>query len=288
MKAVSNLLSYVFVWIFYTLCRALPFKAASALGGGLGWFIATLPASFNLTARQNLKKVFPELTAAKVRRLQQSSVVHFGRTMAEFPKVYRMNKTTLEHYVKATGLEHATDNAPILLMTGHIGNWDILGMYMASIGVPCASVYRAANNTFVDKLMVATRALSGATQIPKGAHGARLILKEIAKNNSVGMLIDQKMNDGIESTFFGHSAMTAPALAELALKKNIPVVPAFCWREDDGTFTLEVRPPLNLIRSGNHKQDVADNTLMFNKVLEEAIRRKPAQWTWFHRRFPKD
>ncbi|MBI1363190.1 MAG: lauroyl acyltransferase [Proteobacteria bacterium] len=288
MKRLSHVLEFAFVWAFYTLCRLLPFRAASALGGTLGWFIATLPASFNQTARANLRKAFPDMPAADMRRTQQAALVNFARTMAEFPQVYRLPPAQLAKKVDIRGLEHIGTERPILMMTGHVGNWDMLGMALAAQGIPCASVYRAANNPLVDRLMVGTRALSGAIQIPKGAHGARQILKTLGQKHSVGMLIDQKMNDGIAAPFFGHQVMTAPALAELALKKNLPVIPAFCWRTSGGRFTAEVWPPVQLTRTGDHQHDVQVNTALFNKLLEDAITRNPEQWMWFHRRFPKE
>jgi len=100
------------------------------------------------------------------------------------------------------------------------------------------------------------------------------------------MMVDQKMNDGIPVPFFGRDVMTAPALAELALRYDCPVVPARVERLKGAYFRLLIYPPLELVKTGDRQADVAANMAQVNAILEQWIRDTPEQWLWLHNRWP--
>ena len=128
-------------------------------------------------------------------------------------------------------------------------------------------------------------AVEGAL-IPKGPTGARKLLKSLKAGKHLAMLVDQKMNDGIPVPFFGRDVMTAPALAELALRYDCPVVPARVVRLKGARFLLKVFPPLELIKTGNHQADVVANMAQVNALIEQWVRETPEQWLWLHNRWP--
>ncbi len=100
------------------------------------------------------------------------------------------------------------------------------------------------------------------------------------------MLVDQKLNDGIAVPFFGRDAMTAPALAQLALRFRCPVVPARVERLGGARFRLTIYPPMGLPDSGDHDADVSETMRRVNAHFEDWIRARPEQWLWLHRRWP--
>jgi KDO2-lipid IV(A) lauroyltransferase len=122
---------------------------------------------------------------------------------------------------------------------------------------------------------------------PKGRAGAKGAMAHLMKGGYLGLLIDQKMNDGIESILFGHSAMTAPALAALALRFRCPVIPGYMVRLGPARLKLVVEPPLPLPDTGDRHEDLATLTRQVNACLERWITAAPADWLWFHRRWPK-
>ena len=122
---------------------------------------------------------------------------------------------------------------------------------------------------------------------PKGAAGARLALAHLSRGGYLGMLMDQKMNDGIEARFFGRPAMTAPALAALALRFRCPVVPAHVQRVGPARFRLVCEEPLDLPDTGDRQADILAVTQAVNDRLERWIRARPEGWLWLHRRWPK-
>lgn len=272
----------------YRLFGLLPLDAASALGGGLGRLAGRLATGASRQARRNLALVLPEVPAAPT---LSEMWAHLGRCLAEMPHLDRMIVADgPDGRIEVVGGETlaalAAEGGPALFMTGHIGNWELLPVAARRHGIDLHLVYRAANNAAVDRLIRRVRAPHVAGQIPKGAAGARQLLTVLSNGGMVGMLVDQKMNDGIAAPFFGRPAMTAPALAQLALRFRAPVIPVVCERLDGARFRVTVRPPLALPDSGDRAADVLALTTQCNALLEQWIRARPAQWLWPHRRWP--
>ena len=129
--------------------------------------------------------------------------------------------------------------------------------------------------------------MRGDTQMfAKGKAGARQTLAHLARGGRLAMLMDQKMNDGIEARFFGRPAMTAPGLAALALRLRCPVIPSFVERLGPARFRVTCERPLALPDTGDRTADIASLTQMVNDTLERWIRAKPESWLWLHRRWP--
>jgi len=277
------------IWFF----GAIGVRAASALGGGLARMIGPLlPVS--RVADDNLRRAMPEFDASQRRTIVRGVWDNLGRTVAELPHVGRLRASVSGPGYEAVGLEHIdaviAAGGPALLISGHLGNWEALPSVTAMRGLPFASFYRAPPNPYLDALIKRVRARAVAVPVAtfnKGATGARQALAHLRAGGSLGILIDQKMNDGIEATLFGRPAMTAPAAAIFALRHRIPVV--FGWTERLGParFRVHILPPEPLPDTGDRTVDVATLTQVLNNRLEAAIRLQPAQWLWLHRRWPK-
>ena len=122
----------------------------------------------------------------------------------------------------------------------------------------------------------------------KGAQGARGAIAHLRAGGSLGFLVDQKMNDGIEVPFFGRNAMTAPALAQLALRFGLPIVPIRVVRLGAGRFRMVCEAPLAITRTGDRTADTYAISLAVNATLERWIRERPEAWLWLHRRWPRE
>ena len=152
-------------------------------------------------------------------------------------------------------------------------------------GISVAQIYRAGNNPLLDRMITRFRGDKGEL-IPKGRVAARRAIAALRRGTHLTLLADQKMNDGIPVPFFGRPAMTAPALAVLALRFDCDVLPARVERLDGAHFRLTVFPPLLVTRSGDFHADAAALMTRVNATLEEWIRDRPEQWLWVHRRWP--
>ena len=273
----------------YSLFRILPLDLASALGGWLARIIGPwLPVSRR--AVRNLSNAFPEKSPAEILTIVRAMWNNLGRVAAEYPHLSEIDVYDPKGRVETTGGEYVDllreDGAAGIFFSGHIANWEIVSLGATQRGVPLDRVYRQANNRLVEWLYQRGRSAVEGALIPKGAAGARLLLKSLKEGKHLGMLVDQKMNDGIPVPFFGRDVMTAPALAELALRFDCPVVPARVRRIKGARFKLMIGPPLTLIRTGDHKADVAANMAQINALIEKWVRDTPEQWLWLHNRWP--
>lgn len=272
----------------FTLVRALSLDIASAIGGWLGRTIGPrIPRSG--VARRNLAAAFPEKTPAEIEAIVRAMWDNLGRTFFEYPHLDRFRFFTPGSRIEVVGAEYfdalRDDGRPGIVFSAHLANWELLGKAAAARGAPIHLVYRAPNNPLMEWLFQFRRS-AGAEMVPKGAEGAKLALKLLRSGGHLGMLADQKMNDGIPVPFFGRDAMTAPALAQFALRFGCPVLPTHAERIGGARFRIIVEPPLTFRRSGDHAADLRAAMTEVNAILERWIRERPEQWLWLHRRWP--
>jgi KDO2-lipid IV(A) lauroyltransferase len=218
---------------------------------------------------------------------------NLGRVAAEYPHLPKVRVFPPDGRVETQGLDHldralAADR-PVIMFGGHLGNWEIGALAAGQYGLDIARIYRAANNPIVDRMISQFRA-QGQSQagelIPKGAVASRRAVAALRRGAHLALLADQKLNDGIAVPFFGRPAMTAPALALLALRFDCTVLPARVERLRGAHFRLTLYPPLELPRSGDRDADVAALMERVNRTLEGWIRERPEQWFWLHNRWP--
>jgi KDO2-lipid IV(A) lauroyltransferase len=275
--------------VVYSLMRVLPIGMASGLGGWLGRILGPhLPVSSR--AVHNLTGAFPEKSEAEIAAIVRAMWDNLGRVAAEYPHLSEINVYDPGGRVEVIGAEYVDllrdDGRAGIFFSGHIANWEIVSLGATQRDLPLDRIYREANNRLVEWLYQHGRAAVEGALIPKGPAGARGLLKSLKNNRHIAMMVDQKMNDGIPVPFFGRDVMTAPALAELALRYDCPVVPARVERLKGAHFKLLIYPPLELVKTGDRQADVAANMAQVNAILEQWIRDTPEQWLWLHNRWP--
>ena len=276
------------------LMRALGPVRASNLGAAVARTIGPiLPVS--RIAHRNLQLAMPELDPAGRKRVVRGVWDNLGRTLGEFPHVGQWHETGAGPGWEIAGKEHLAAmveaGGPGIMFTGHIGNWEILPIAAARNGVPFATIYRPSDNPEIDRIVQDLRrdALGADGKLfAKGAQGARQSLAHLRNRGFLALLPDQKMNDGIEARFFGLPAMTASAVAAMALRVRCPVVPVHTHRLGPARLRIVVDPPLPLPDSGNRADDVRALTQAINDRLEAWIRAWPEGWLWLHRRWPRE
>jgi len=280
------------VTALFVLFRIMPLPSASSLAGTLAGTLGPL-LPLHARARRNLQRAMPELPPIEVERALGEMWRNLGRVAGEYPHLRKFQAYTPGGRIEVVGVEHlaaAKEEARgALFFTGHLGNWEISGLPLIQYGIPITFVYRAPNNPFVDRLISRIRGRDiTESAIAKGASGAREMVRRVRDGGYTAMLVDQKMNDGIAVPFFGRDAMTAPALAQLALKYDLPVWPVRTERLAGCRFRVTIFPKMELPRSNDGSDDVAETMRLVNAVLEGWIRERPGQWLWLHNRWPKD
>jgi Kdo2-lipid IVA lauroyltransferase/acyltransferase len=271
------------------LFKGLPIDLASGLGGFLARLVGPR-LGISKRARRNLALAMPELSATEREAVVRKMWDNLGRVVAEYPHVGAIKCFVPGTRLDVVGTEHVdaavARGKPILFVSGHYGNWETNGIASAQYGLPVILVYRAPNNPIVAALMERTRADFSSSVIAKGAGGARQLIQAIKANQTIGILIDQKMNDGIPVPFFGRDAMTAPAIAQFAVRLGCVLVPARTERLTGARFRITVYPPLELPATGDRGADERAIMVAINQIVEGWIRERPEQWLWLHRRWP--
>jgi KDO2-lipid IV(A) lauroyltransferase len=266
----------------------LPFDRASALGGAIGRLIGPRLGISN-RARRNIKCALPGLSESEIADVVRGMWDNLGRVAAEYPHLKNIRVFEPGGRVETCGLEHidraVAAGRRMIIFSGHIANWEIAALAAVQYGISVAQIYRAANNPLVDRMIARFRGDAGEL-IPKGAVAARRAIATLRRGAHLTMLADQKMNDGIPVPFFGRPAMTASALAALALRFDCDVLPARVERLDGAHFRLTVFPPLPLPRTDDSRCDTAALMAQVNAILEGWIRDRPEQWFWVHQRWP--
>ena len=277
------------VYVFFALLGALPVGWASALGAVLGGLIGPL-LPVHRRGLDNLARSLPELSPSERRRCGHCMWRHLGRVAAEHPHLHRFSVDAPGGRVELVGRAHLDEakrsGTGGIFFSGHIGNWEIAARAPEQTGVPLTSIYRAANNPIVDRLIERNRGAIVQRRVPKGADGAREIVRALSAGQHAALLVDQKFNIGIPVPFFGRDAMTAPAVATLALKYECPVWPVRVERLAGATFRVTVYPKLAMPQEGTREERILAIMTTVNRILEDWIRERPEQWLWLHRRWP--
>lgn len=283
MKDLSYRLQALALKILFAFFRLLPLDTASNIGGMLGRKIGPF-LSAHRTAQKNLEMIFPEKTPTEIAHILRGMWDNLGRVAAELPY---LPTEALYSRVTLKGSENfPKPGQPVLFFSAHLGNWELTYPTAFESGLSMTLIYRHANNPYVDKLITNMRQSRCTHLLPKGPRGALKMAHAIKRGDAIAMLIDQKMNDGIAVPFFGRPAMTAPAIAKLALRYDLPIIPARVARTSGCHFETTIFPPLAYEKTGDEEADVLAIMIRINALLENWIREEPEQWFWVHKRWP--
>lgn len=259
-------------------------KFAAKIGRTIGPKLAA-----NRHALANLKKIMPYKPAAEYNRILQGMWGNMASIIAEYP-----NLEFFAPDVELVGIDHLKaafeKHGQVIVFSGHIANWEMMAPCLMRYGVPIDLVYRAPNNPYSDKLLNRYRTLHGKLRtLPKSKSGTRKLVESLKGGRSVGILIDQKYNEGIEVPFMGHPAMTSPAFVQLAQKFDCGLVPFRVERiEGDLRFRLSFYEPLNVFDESGAPLPHQTVIEKAHALLESWIMEKPEEWIWMHRRWIGD
>jgi KDO2-lipid IV(A) lauroyltransferase len=287
---MRNWLEYIPFLLLAALARALPRRNALAMGRGLGTIGRLLLPGRVKLARTNLHLAFPEKSDAEIRSIIRQMFRYLGQGFVEMLRLdLSKSETELRRDFTVVGKEHLrtalAEGRGGILLTGHVGFWEAGNFIFAKLGYPLGVVAKPMRNPLTDRYFVRMREAAGSYTI-SSRHGARRILKALQQNHFVGILLDQHAGrrNGVRVPFFARHAWTTPVIAEIAMKFRVPIVPAFVRWEEGDRYRLEISPPFQLEGEQN-PETVTANTALLTRIIEQAVRRDPAQWFWIHRRW---
>jgi KDO2-lipid IV(A) lauroyltransferase len=227
----------------------------------------------------------PEKNEKEITKIIKDMWENLGKVAGEYPHLSKISpekNNKIQIYGKKHLLLVKKTKTPAIFFSGHLANWEILPNVAIKNGVPVLSIFRRPNNPFINFLIKYIR--SNLPMAPKGKEGARQLIYSLKKGRSIGLVIDQKMNDGIEVPFFNKPAMTSDALAQLCLRIKSLVIPVQVERMKNTNFKITFHNPLKIIKNGQKKTPLQIMTEV-NLIMEKWIRKNPGQWLWLHRRW---
>jgi KDO2-lipid IV(A) lauroyltransferase len=276
--------------VFTFLFRLLPTDVASWLGGALFKAMGPLGGTHKLAGR-NLRLAFPEKDDAWRARVLKAQWENVGRLFAEFSLMDRIRPSTgrVELVNGERLAEIARTMTPVVFVSGHLSNWEVMPAAIVDSGVTCQMTYRAANNPYVDERIKKSRFRYGVRLFaPKGGDGARELLEAMARGESVALMNDQKFNGGVAAPFFGQPAHTAAGPTRLALRFGTVLQPMSVQRTKGARFRAVVHEPIVLQKTGDRAADLEAGVRAVNAFMEARIRERPEEWFWVHKRWANE
>ena len=284
-------LEYVAVWVLVKLLGVLPRGAARKAGAFVGAVAYVVMGGLQRTGQRNLEIAFPEKTAAERDRILRTMYRNLGWLLAEVCQMHKYQRETTLRFLRYEGLEHYlaahARGKGVLIVTGHLGAWELSSYYHSLMGHPMGMVIRRLDNAKVDRLVNEIRCLHGNKVLHKDDF-ARGLLAAMRRGETVGILMDTNMTppQGVFVPFFGREACTASGLARVAKKTGAAVLPGFMvWEEAEQRDVLRFGEEIPVQATADDEADEVANTARFTAVIEEWVRRYPDQWLWVHRRW---
>ena len=286
MKKIIYFIEFLLVKFLLIICEIIGYKLAS----NFGFFIGKNFGNFFRKKKSIIENLYKSKIVIKISDNQFANNVlgNYGRILAEYPFLKDFRKNKLEQFIKIDGIENLNkiknNNKPVVFISGHFNNFELMAMQIEKNGINLAAIYRPLNNVFLNKTMeqIRTKYIC-KNQIRKGRSGTRQILENLKKGNSIALMIDQRVTQGIKIDFFGNLASTTTIPAQIIKKYECDLVPIYIERLEKYNFKMYVSQPI-AINSEKSQEEISKH---LNKILEKMILKNPDQWIWTHNRWKK-
>jgi len=285
MSLVKYFIQFLIIIIFFIIFKILGLKIASATSGKIFSLIGPFFRSKKII-RLNILRAIPDLKEKEIKKIIHNMWNNYGRILAEYVFIKDFRNNILNDNLIINGQEILEeikrDNKPVIFISGHFNNFELMAMHLEKSGVNLAAVYRPLNNKFLNFVMEKIRMkYICKKQIKKGISGTKQLLSFFKTGSSIALMIDQRVSQGIKSNFFNHKALTTTIPAQFVKKFNCKVVPIYIERKDKINFKLTIHKPLNYL----NEDTIETITENLNSLLEKMILENPEQWIWSHNRW---
>tara|TARA_B100001121_G_scaffold98008_1_gene86667 strand:- start:198 stop:1061 length:864 start_codon:yes stop_codon:yes gene_type:complete len=286
MKNLKYFFQFIIIIILFFIYKLLGLKISTKISGIIFTTLGPLFRSNKLIIA-NLTKAFPNLDYKSKKIILKKMWLNYGKIFAEytFIKNFRVqkkfkNKITIEnqHILE----EIKSSSKPVVFISGHFNNFELMAMHLERSGIDLAAVYRPLNNKFLNSIMenIRTKFIC-KKQIKKGKAGTKELLKNFKSGASIALMIDQRVTEGNECSFFNHKAHTTTIPAQFVKKFKANIVPIYIERVHNDNFNIKVYEVLKF----KEEETIDTITLKLNKILEKMIIKNPDQWIWTHNRW---
>ena len=285
MNKIKYFFQFIFVIVMFLIFKILGIKLGSLLGGKLFQIIGPIFRSKKLVF-ENIRRALPNISKNELISIYNSMWENYGRVFAEYVFMKKFRNDQLTENISIEGKEILQEiiikNQKVIFISGHFSNFELMAMQIEKMGVKVAAIYRPLNNLYLNSIMEKIRKKYICKhQIKKGVGGLKELIKLNKEGFSTALMIDQRVSQGIKSSFFNQEAYTTTIPAQLVKKFGMSVVPIFIERFDEIKFKMTVYKPLSF----EENESIENITNKLNKILEQMILKNPNYWIWSHNRW---
>ena len=284
MRKFFYLIEFILIKLFFFILIIIGYKNGSNLGDLIGRLFGPIFRSKKLI--ENNLEQSGIVDKKNYNKIISKIYGNYGRILAEYPFLKAFRNSKLNKFIEIDGLENLNkikrEKRRAVFISGHFNNFELMALQIEKAGINLCAIYRPLNNVFLNKTMEEIREnFICKNQIKKGRSGTRQIIENIKKGNSVALMIDQRVREGIKINFFGKPASTTTIPAQLIKKYKCDLVPIYIERRKNNYFKMFVSEPIKI---GNNKS-IKEITEHLNKILEKMILKNVDQWIWTHDRW---
>ena len=282
-RTLNYFLQSLFVYLFFFIGRILGINLSRKFFSGIFILIGPFFRS-NKIINKNLKIFSSTISLKEKSRIVKDMWSNYGKTFIEYIFLNRFRREN--KFVILDGEENllqiAKENKPVIFISGHFANFELMSMEITKRNISLATIYRPLNNIFINPFMeFLRRKYVCKNQIKKGINGVRETIEFIKKNHCIALMIDQRLSEGEKINLFNRPALTTTLPSQLSIKFNLEIVPVYIERIKDNKFKIEFQKRIN----PKNFRDKLELSRELNKVLEKMILRNPGQWIWTHNRW---
>ncbi len=286
MKRIIYFLEFIVIKFFFIICQLLGYRFSSDLGFYIGKTFGNIFRK-KTSIIENLRKSKISIDISE-NEFAKNVLGNYGRILAEYPFLKDFRNNNLSNYIEIEGIDNLEKikmkKKPVVFISGHFNNFELMAMQIEKSEINLAAIYRPLNNIFLNKDMEYIRKnYICKSQIKKGRTGTRQILENLKRGNSIALMIDQRVTEGIKINFFGDLASTTTIPAQIIKKYKCELVPIYIERNKKYHFKMYVSQPI-VINSEKSNEEISKH---LNKILEKMILKNPDQWIWTHDRWRK-
>ena len=286
MKKFNHFIQFIFVILFFSIFKILGYNFSRKLSGYIFLIIGPFFRSKKIILK-NLDIAFPYKNFKEKNKILKDMWFNYGQIFSEY--IFIKNFKNSEKFNQKINVLNdeilekiKIENKPVIFISGHFSNFELMAQYIEKKGINLAAVYRPLNNIFLNPLMVKIRSkFICKNQVKKGISGTKTLLKFFKKNNSIALMIDQRVSEGISADFFNKKAFTTTIPAQFVKKFGAKIVPIYIERTKENKFIITINEPLVFQNS----DDINKITTSLNQILENMIKKNPEQWIWTHDRW---
>ena len=282
-KAIKYFFQSVIVYLLFLIGRILGLAISRKLFAALFVFFGPILRS-NKIAEKNLKIIDHKISNDEIKKIIKNMWKNYGITFIEYIylKYFHKNNSYVNVKDEANLLQIIKENKPVIFVSGHFANFELMSMEITKKGIPLATVYRPLNNFFLNPFMEFLRKkYICKNQIKKGIGGVRESIYYLKKKKSIALMIDQRVSEGEKIEFFNKSAFTTTLPAQLSIKFNIDILPVYIERDKENNYKIEFQKRIQPKDFANK----LDLTKKLNRVLEKMVVRNLYQWILTHNRW---